>query len=170
MANRNNPHGFIIRYSPCGEVRGEPVLLDSANAVIGVGDLLAQTSAGVYDRWSSGAVGGVAMASSSASSGGATILACLDPNIVLSAQTDDGTGTLTSQTGVNLNATVVVGNAVNGVSIMEIDESSGATTADLPLKIIGLDSQVGNAFGEFNQLLCVINNHVRKGGTGTVGI
>lgn len=169
MANRNNPHGFIIRYSPCGEVRGEPVILAAANAVIGVGDLLAQTAAGLYDRWAAGAVAGVAMASASASSG-ATILACLDPNIVISGQTDDGTGTLTSQTGVNLNATVVVGNAVNGVSIMEIDETSGAVTADLPLKVIGLDPQVGNSFGEFNQLLCVINNHVRKGGTGTVGI
>lgn len=169
MANRDNPHGFIIRYSPTGEVRGEPVILAAANAIIGFGDLLAQTSSGTYDRWASGAVAGVAMQEAAASSG-ATILACLDPNIVLSAQTDNGTGTLTSQTGVNLNATVVVGAATNGISRMEIDESSGNTTADLPLKIVGLDPMVGNAFGEFNQLLCIINNHVRKGGTGTAGI
>lgn len=170
MANRDNPHGFIIRYNPTGEVRGEQVLLAAANAIIGVGDPLQQTSDGVYDRWSSGRIDGFAMQAAAASSGGVTILACLDPNVVVSAQTDNGTGTLTSQTGINLNADIVIGNAVNGISIAEIDESSGATTATLPLKIIGLDPALDNAFGQFNRLLCIANNHSRKGGTGTAGI
>jgi len=170
MANRDNPNGFTpVRHLTGGEIRTEAIKLAAANAAIGVGDLLSRTNAGVFDRWASGAVSGVAAQSSSASSG-AEISAYIDPNIVFAAQTDDGTGTLTAQTGLNLNATAIAGTPVNGRSIYEIDESSGATTADLPLKVIGISKQVGNAFGAFNRLEVVINNHDLKGGTGTVGI
>lgn len=171
MANRDNPTGFVpVRHLTGGEIRTEAVLLAAANAAIGIGDLLVRTSAGVWDRWASGAVSGVAAQSSSASSGGVEIAAYIDPNIVFAAQTDNGTGTLTAQTGLNLNATAIAGTPVNGRSIYEIDESSGATTIDLPLKVIGLSKQVGNAFGQFNRLEVVINNHDLKGGTGTVGL
>ncbi len=171
MANRDNPNGFTpVRHLTGGEIRTEAVLLAAANAAIGVGDLLVRTAAGVWDRWASGAASGVAAASSAASSGGVEIAAYIDPNIVYAAQVDDGTGTLTAQTGINLNATAVAGTPVNGRSIYEIDESSGATTIDLPLKVVRLSKQVGNGFGAFNRLEVVINNHDLKGGTGTLGV
>ena len=75
------------------------------------------------------------------------------------------------------NADFVVAAATNGISRMEIDESSGATTATLPLTIVrlyGADDGTGisgdNQFGEFNRLEVKINNHVLGGGTGADGI
>ena len=170
MANRDNPNGFTpIRHINGGEIRTEAVKLNATNTIIGVGDPLVRDSAGTWNVWASGAVSGVAAQSASASSG-SEIAAYTDPGIVYEAQTDDGTGTLTAQTGLNLNATIVTGTPANGRSIMEIDESSGNTTATLPLKVIGLSKRNGNAFGEFNRLEVVLNNHDLKGGTGTAGV
>lgn len=172
MANRNSPSGFVpVRHSAGGEIRTESVDLKSTNSEIGIGDPLALDSSGTYDLWASGAIAGFAAEYKAANAGsGATILAYTDPQIVYSAQTDDGTGTLTAQTGQNLNATIVTGTVSNRRSIAEIDESSGNTTATLPLKVLGLSKAVGNAYGEFNRLDVIINNHVRKGGTGTAGV
>lgn len=169
MPNRDNPSGFIPVFSPTGEIRGELVKLTATNAIIGVNDPLMLTADGSYDRWSAGALAGVALAPSAASSG-ASILAVTDPNVVFVGQTDDTTGTLTLQTGVNLNADIITGNAVNGRSIFEIDESSGDVAATLPWKVIGIYPGPENEFGQFNKLLLIPNNHVRKGGTGTAGV
>lgn len=174
MANRNNPNGFTpVAHASGGEIRTEKVSITASNTVIGVGDPLMQVNDGTLNKWSSGAVAGIA-AESKAANGGGSIQAYVDPNIIFEAQTDDGvtagTTGLTNSSGVNLNATIIAGTASNGRSTSEIDESSGATTATLPLKILGLSARVGNAYGEFNRLLVQINNHVRKGGTGTDGL
>lgn len=171
MANRNNPKGLFPRYSMSGgTIRGEAITLTAANAIIGIGDPLVETNDGLFDRAAASDVVSAVAAASAAASSGATILAYRDPNIVFSAQTDDGSGTSTSQTAVNLNINFIIGNAVNGRSIMELDESSADTTATLPFKIRGLYQSIDNAFGEFNELLVTINNHKDKGGTGTLGV
>ena len=46
--------------------------------------------------------------------------------------------------------------------VTEIDEDSVNTTATLPLKALYLYDVVDNAFGEFNRVVCCINNHVKK--------
>lgn len=170
MANRDNPHGLQPRYHLSGAtIRTESVTLAAANAIVGVGDPLTQTNAGLYDRAAAGERIDAVAAAPAAASSGATIPAYRDPNIVFSAQTDDGTGTATAQTAVNLNANFIIGNAVNGRSIMEIDENSAATTSTLPLKIRGLWGSIDNAFGEFNELLVSINVAADKS-VGTAGI
>lgn len=170
MANRNGPHGLIPRYHENGgEIRTEPVTLKSTNAIIGVGDPLVQAVAGVYDRWASGRIDAVA-AQRSAASSGAVIEAYRDPGIVFSAQCDGTTGTLTAAANMSLNATVVAADASNGMSQFTIDESSGDTTATLPLKIRGLFPSPANAYGQYNELYCTLNNTADKGGTGTVGL
>lgn len=172
MANRDGPNGFTpVRHNTGGEIRCEQVPLLATNAAIGIGDPLMLEAAGGYDAWTSGAIAGIAAEAKSASVGAdQTILAYVDPEIIYTAQTDDGTGTLTALTGVNLNATALAGTPANGRSTAEIDETSGATgNATLPLKILGLAKTVGNVFGEFNRLEVLINNNDRKGGTGTVG-
>lgn len=171
MPNRDNAKGAVPRkHLLGGEIRTENVALAAANTAIGVGTALAHTSAGVYDIWSSGAIAGFAAEAKAASSGG-TIKAYIDPFIVYSAQTDDGTGTGTAQTAINLNTTLVNNGTVsNGVSKAELDESAVLDTATLPVKLIGLYPSPDNAFGEFNELLFVINNSNFKGGTGTAGV
>jgi len=171
MANRDNPSGFTPRYHLTGgEIRTEQIGLAAANTIIGVGDPLLQTNAGLWDRAAASDVVSAIAAQAAAASAGGTILAYRDPNIVFSAQTDDGTGTATAQTAVNLNINFIIGNATNGRSIAELDETSADTTATLPFKIRERYLAIDNAYGEFNQLLVTINNHKDKGGTGTVGL
>ena len=171
MANRDNPSGLHPRYRiGGGTICTEDVVLAAANAIIGVGDPLIQTAAGLWDRAAAADRIGAIAAGSAAASSGATIPAYKDPNIVFSCQTDDGAGTATARTAVNLNIDFLVTAATGGVSNVELDESSAAATAALPFKIRELYPSVDNAFGEFNELLVTINNHIEKGGTGTVGV
>lgn len=177
MANVNAPHGFVpVRKLSGGgghfPVKRMPLL--STNAAIGIGDPVVQTSAGVIDRGAASPAEstfwGIAAEAHAANDGASTdpnkntIAVWCDPDIVFEAQTDDGTGTATSQACVGNTANYVAGAPVNGVSIAEIDESTGgATTNSLPLKILGLYKQVGNAFGEFNKLEVAINSSALKG-------
>lgn len=164
MANADKPHGFTILGTLHGRtpsVREYPVA--AANSIIGKGDFVMLQTAGVVDRSAATdtQIVGVAMAPKAASAGG-TLLVCDDPMVLLEAQTDDGTGTCTAQTDMYGNTNFVVADATYGMSRMEIDEDSQTTTATLPLKVIGLYPDPNNAFGEFNRLLCIINNHVYK--------
>lgn len=172
MANVDKPHGFRILGTLGGgdSARTREYNVASANSVIGIGDLLILTTAGVVDRAAASAtqIVGVACQAKAASAGG-TILVCDDPNVILEAQTDDGTGTSTAAADLFGNANFVVADAANGISKMEIDEDSQNTTATLPLKLIGLYPDPNNAHGEFNRLMCIINNHVYKS-TGVDGL
>jgi len=162
MANRNSPMGLVARYHRAGGcIRTEKVTLSAANSIIGRGDPLVMVNDGLYDLWSSGRIDAVA-AEPSAASSGASIQAYRDPMIVYSCQTDDGTGTGTVQTAINLNATLVAAAPSNGVSRFEIDETSVDTTATLPAP--------NNALGEFNELFVSLNNTGEMAGTGTLGI
>jgi len=135
MANPDRPHGF----RPIGTISGEPLRtreynVAAANAVIGIGDLVILTTAGVIDRASATAtqIVGVAAQEKDASSGG-TCLVYDDPHLLVEAQTDDGTGAATAAADLFGNADFVVTDAVSGISRMEIDEDSQAATSTLPL-------------------------------------
>ena len=171
MANVDNPHGFRpIRTLGGGEFRIESLALLGANAIIGKFDLVT-LSLGLVDRSAvtDTAICGIAMEAKAANSADTEILVLTNPDIVMEAQTDDGVATLVTQADMSLNADFIVGNAVNGLSIMEIDDTSGAAGAALPLKMIGLFPAIGNAFGEFNRLECIIQNHIYKS-VGTAGV
>lgn len=168
MPNRDTPNGLRPLRGP---FREETYTLEASNAVIGKGDLLELKADGTVGRAAATTVAtiGVALEPKAASSTDGKILVSDHPETIYVAQTDDGTGTLTAQTGVNLNADIVVTDATNGVSRMEIDESSGATTATLPLKVVGLHKAQDNEFGEFNKLEVILNNHVLKS-SGVAGV
>lgn len=167
-ANVDRPHGFKIIGTMAGgcPARSESLVLSSTNAIIGIGDLLVLQNDGTVDRAAAGAtqIVGVAMEAKSASAGG-TILVCTDPMVLLEAQTDGSSGgggdALTAQTAMFLNADIVVSDATNGLSRMEIDQDEGATTATLPLKVIGLFPAIDNEFGDYNRLIVAINAHAR---------
>jgi hypothetical protein len=171
MANPDKPHGFRPLSSTSGEPnRTNEYNVAAANSIIGIGDLLVLTTAGTVDRAAVSAtqIIGVAAQAKAASAGG-TILVYDDPDIRLEAQTDDGTGTGTDAADLFGNFDIVVTDATNDQSNMEIDESSGSATATLPLKTIALYPDVENEHGEFNRLICIINNHVLKS-TGVTGL
>ncbi len=167
MANVNNPSGFKCVKHGCLR----KYALKSGNSAIPMGAMVALSGDGV-DLWSSGAFIGVAAESKDASDG-TYIMVYDNPHAEFVCQTDDGTGTATSIACVGLNITVVgnsSSNALTGLSIAELDESSAATTSTLPWKILGLYDLVGNSYGEFNLLRVAPNNHQLKGGTGTAGV
>lgn len=171
MANVDRPHGFKI-LEGCKESHSWP--LAAANSIIGVGDFLVLTNAGVVDRAAASAtqIIGIAAEAKAASSGG-YILIYDDPDIIVEAQTDASSGAggadLKALTAMCLNGDIVVANATNGLSRMEIDQDSGATTAALPLKVLYLYPAVDNEFGDYNRLVCSVNNHVKKS-TGVDGV
>ncbi len=95
-----------------------------------------------------------------------------DPMAVFAIQCDDVGSTLAAA-DIGLNADVIVGtgSAVTGASAMELDTSTKATTATLPLKIVGFVNRPDNEAGTANQdVLVTINAHTNKGHTGTVGV
>jgi len=171
MANRDAPRGFRpVRHLTGGQIRPEVITIAAANTIIGTGDVLVQTVAGVYDRGAGGDIIGAVAAQPAAAAQGGTILAYIDPQIVYVSQTDDGTGTGTIQDALTLNFDYVAGDAANDQSIFELDEDSAAVTATLPWKAVGLHKAVDNALGEFNKLEVIPNNAQIKGTTGALGV
>ena len=173
MANRNAPSGFLpaINLDGSGGPKVEYLPLLPTNVAIGVGDPVTIAAGGVDKAPVTTALCGIAAEAKAANAGAGQFIAVWsDPNQLFVAQTDDGTGVLTTAADMRKNANIVVGAPSNGRSIAEIDESSGAVTATLPLKVVRLSNDVGNALGEFNRLVVRINNHQFSGGTGTAGL
>jgi hypothetical protein len=113
-----------------------------------------------------------------------------DPNVLFSAQVK-GTGNVTKNVntiniGLNVNGTYESdlnynylihlgsapgGSTISGNSTTYVDLATQSTTATYQVKLIQLEKYPGNNFGvQFNNGLFLINNHVYKGGTGTVGV
>lgn len=91
---------------------------------------------------------------------------------VYRVQSDDVGGTL-ADADIGLNADFVVGSgdATTGMSGMQLDTSTKATTATLSLKILGYDDRPSNQTGVANQdVLVRLNNIELSGGTGTAGV
>lgn len=173
MANRDAPMGFLPYLSPVG-VGNAPIGyydLADANSEIHPGDPVTITSGQVDKAAAGNALCGIAAeykaANAGASNGKIAVYDHLDQRFV--AQTDNGTGTLTAEAGIGLNANFVAGVGSNGHSTAEIDESTGATTATLPFKVLALQPAQDNAYGEFNRLIVKINNHQFGSHTGTAG-
>lgn len=106
-----------------------------------------------------------------------------DPAIEFSIQvgtSNAGTHTASAVlTDMNLNADFVIaaGSIRGGVSATFLDLATVAVTATLNCKILRLEPDVRNAYGDisvgvprYNNVIVTLNNHKLKGGTGTVGI
>ena len=89
-----------------------------------------------------------------------------DPNQLFIIQ-NDGTSQA-SNYGKNADVTVGTGNTTTGMSAVELDTSTIATTAALNLKIIGLYNVPGNTVGEFAVVVVKINEHL-YGSAGVAG-
>ena len=89
-----------------------------------------------------------------------------DPNQLFIMQSDEDI----EQADFGKNADVVVGtgSTTTGVSAMELDSSTIATTAALNLKLIGIYDTPGNALGNFCQVVVKINEHL-YGSAGVAG-
>jgi hypothetical protein len=88
-----------------------------------------------------------------------------DPNVIFEIQ-EVGTGTQLTSAEIGLNANFVAGTPATGVkySGFQLDNSTEATTSTLNLKLLGLARRPDNAFGQYAKWLCLINNHLYRGG------
>lgn len=92
-----------------------------------------------------------------------------DPSIIFEAQADDALAA--ADHGLNVNFVVGAGSTLTGASGMEVDSSTKATTAALPLKFIGWSNKQGNETNAANnKVLVKINNHQLGSHTGTAGV
>lgn len=98
-----------------------------------------------------------------------------DPNVLFVAQEDGDTDALDLvDAGQNVNFIVGTGSTVTGLSAMEIDSNTDATTANLPLKLIEPvqtpDNELVSAGQVGTRWVVKINNHQLGSHTGTAGL
>lgn len=77
-----------------------------------------------------------------------------------------------AQTDINLNYNFIAGtgSSTYKLSRFTLDSATGgATTATLPLKLLGIERRPNNALGANAECVVLINNHQFAGGTGTAG-
>lgn len=105
-----------------------------------------------------------------AASTGRYVLVSDDPNVLYEVQTSNGTLGV-ADVGLNANIAVAAGSTATGSSGVTLDVSTAATTATLPLKIIGFTQRVDNDNTSANSKVVVkINNDQFGAGTGTAGV
>lgn len=94
------------------------------------------------------------------------------PDVIFEVQEDSVGGAFPSDNvGLNANIVVGAGSLLSGSSGMQLQTSSAAVTATLPLKVIGFSSATDNEVGSpQSKLLVTINNHQLTPGTGSAGV
>lgn len=94
---------------------------------------------------------------------------CVDPTVVYEAQAS-GTYGVATDSGLNVGTTLTAVVTSTGISGMQIDLATKATTATLPLKIIGVAQRPDNDVTDTSnlKLWVTINNHALN--TGVTGV
>ena len=102
------------------------------------------------------------------------VLVCDDPNIVYETQyagTSVAAATITANVGQNGQFVVTAGSTTSGSSGMQIDSAGLATTATLPLKIVGFPNRPDNIPGDvYFSYYVKLNATSQSTGTGAAGV
>lgn len=97
-----------------------------------------------------------------------------DPQVVYEVQlagAGPAAATVTAAVGLNGQFTLTAGNTTSGTSGMQLDSAGQATTATLPLKIIGLPNRPDNIPGDpFISYWVKLNTSQFATGTGSAGV
>lgn len=102
------------------------------------------------------------------------LLVCDDPNVVYEVQlagAGPAAATVTAAVGLNGQFTTTAGNTTTGASGMQLDSAGQATTATLPLKIVGIPNRPDNIPGDaFISYYVKLNATNMSQGTGSTGV
>ena len=101
------------------------------------------------------------------------VLVADDPDLVYEVQyagTSVAAATITANVGQNGQFTTTAGSTTTGSSGMQLDSSGLATTATLPLKVIGFPSRPDNVPGDTYFSYYVKLNNTTNGSLGTTGV
>jgi hypothetical protein len=156
--------GLEMFYVPASDATalyiGDPVIKNGSSDAAGVAGVIRATAAGAITGVVEGFMpdGTTNMAGYRAASTAAYVLVRTDPNQLYEIQ-EDGVGGQLAAADIGLNADFIVaaGNAYSKRSGVMLDTSTKATTATLPLKIMGLSQRAGSEFGAYAKVLVKIN-------------
>ena len=102
------------------------------------------------------------------------LLVCDYPNVVYEVQyagTSVAAATITANVGLNGQFTTTAGSTTSGASGMQLDSSGLATTATLPLKIVGFPNRPDNIPGDtYFSYFVKLNGSTNSSGTGQAGV
>lgn len=102
------------------------------------------------------------------------LLVADDPNLIYEVQyagTSVAAATITANVGLNGQFTTTAGSTTSGSSGMQLDSSGLATTATLPLKIVGFPNRPDNIPGDTYFIYYVMLNATSQShGTGAAGV
>lgn len=101
------------------------------------------------------------------------LLVADDPNLIYEVQyagTSVAAATITANVGQNGQFTTTAGSTTSGSSGMQLDSAGLATTATLPLKIVGFPSRPDNVPGDTYFSYYVMLNASTFGSLGTTGV
>lgn len=102
------------------------------------------------------------------------LLVCTDPTVIYEVQyagTSVAAATITANVGLNGQFTLTAGNTTTGASGMQLDSSGLATTATLPLKIVGFPNRPDNIPGDlYFSYYVKLNGSTLSDGTGQAGV
>jgi hypothetical protein len=102
------------------------------------------------------------------------LVVCDDPSAVYEVQyagTSVAAATITANVGQNGQFTTTAGNTSTGSSGMQLDSAGLATTATLPLKIVGFPNRPDNIPGDtYFSYYVKLNGATLGDGTGTAGV
>jgi hypothetical protein len=163
MANQDQPRGLEPKGSP---LRKNKYVSGSA---VYPGDAVKLDSSGrVAVAAASDALCGVA--ASYASAAGEDVWVWDHQDQLFCVQADDADIDAQTDIGLNYDILATAGSSAFKISRMELDSSSGATTATLPLKLLAIEARPNNALGAQVDCIVKINNHQLSGGTGSAGV
>jgi hypothetical protein len=139
---------------------GDPVIKAGSADANGVATVTRSTASGGI----SGIVQGFlpdstgAVPRSRAASTACYVLVCTDPHVEYEVQEDAVGGALAAvDVGLNADFIIAAGNAYTALSGTMLDTSTKATTAGLPLKILGFSQRPDNVIGANAKVLVKIN-------------
>ena len=174
MANLDFPQGFVpVRYRNSSmDLSCEVGLMNPTHDEIGLYDLVERRTDGYIHRAQASSVTilGVAAEHVAANATG-EIKYYPTEGLLMHAQASGNEIDAIDDFDLVYNIVATAPSATTGRSQMEIDSSTGAATATLPIKIlrvVPVESQAGNALGANVLLECVLNEGAIKG-AGLVG-
>ena len=190
--NADRKNGFV----PVGTITGAPwndsvevITLDGGHSAMYIGDVIKMTSDGYPDIFAAGdsavtALGVVVGVEVNRGLDAATefpgympanvagkVHVVTDPNVIFEVQ-EDGVGGSLALADVGLNIEIIngTGSTSTGISGMEIDSSTKATTATLPFRLLKLvnrpDNELGSTVTPEARWLVKFNEHFYKQRTG----
>lgn len=167
MANADRPNGFqpygkVLRIRPY-YAKGTISRGDAVNRKAGSSDTVGKSE--VEEADASEALIGVACHSAVS---GDIVLVWDHPDQEFQVQADESD--IATDAKIGLNYDLVATDGVSGNSRHELDSSSFATSATLPLKLLRIVPSADNAVGANVKCVVKINNHQLGSSTGTAGV